>query len=175
MFRAKYAGVADLAGCSDTDVLRRRRRWRRRQSPGYAMGMAESMLLVLKAYDDNGNYMDASFRQDPDRLYWTMKQISQSPGYDGVSGKVILDDNGDRLGSFQIKNFQVTTSRRARQLRATMSQAPRGPLSASSAEYMQVGNWAPGAPWSSSVSRSSSRWHIGHPRIHSTAEMTSAG
>jgi len=145
MFRAKYAGVADLAGCSDTrtycdvddggaDVM----------SPGYAMGMAESMLLVLKAYDDNGNYMDASFRQDPDRLYRTMKQISQSPGYDGVSGKVILDDNGDRLGSFQIKNFQVTTSRRARQLRATReSRHLAVPLSASSAEYMQVGNWAP--------------------------------
>lgn len=78
---------------------------------GYSMGMADSMLILAKAFSESNNYMDASFRADPDRIYAEVKRLG-SAGYDGASGRVELDESGDRRGFFDVKNMQMKSARR---------------------------------------------------------------
>ena len=117
-FRERFIAVADSDGChapgSYCDVDDGDRTM---ASSGYSMGQAEAMLLTLKAYDANDNYRDAAFRADPEALYQAMKALGTRPGYDGVSGSVVLDASGDRLGTYDVFNLQLSTARRARERR----------------------------------------------------------
>ena len=72
-----------------------------------------------------------------------MKALGTRPGYDGVSGSVVLDASGDRLGTYDVFNLQLSTARRARERRERRQLAI--PLSTSSASYELVGTWEPGS------------------------------
>ena len=123
-----------------------------------AAGRAETVVLVAKALDARNNYMSPSFVSDPNALYAEMKQLGQS-GYNSLSGRLLLDQSGDRLGFFDVMNLQVTNSRRlaesggpSERAVAELNQVPTRfvrarslavPLSSSAVEYRSVGKWSP--------------------------------
>lgn len=101
--------------------------------PGYQMGYAETLMITARAFDRDSNYRDPAFRASPERIY---AAIQASAPYEGVSGPVRLDPSADRLGSFKVLNFQLTTDSEGGAGRRLSI-----PLSSASAQFEAVGSW----------------------------------
>ena len=72
----------------------------------YSVGMIEGVLALARVFDADNNYMDAAFRSDPERIYAAVRAQGLE-GYQGISGRVVLDQYADRLGFFRVMNMQL--------------------------------------------------------------------
>ena len=123
--------------------------------PGYSANSIDSIILAAHAL--NSNLRDATFRSDPAAVYAAIKTLATSPAsVTGVSGVITLNPSADRLGNFDIQNFQISAARRrlagkglpwlgprreAKQLEAAVRRELAVPLSSASATFQNVGSW----------------------------------
>ena len=74
------------------------------------MFYVEAVMMLVQALHLNENYRQPGFLSDPARIYSAIRQIGASPGYQGVTGLVVLNEHNDREGHFEVLNVRVTVS-----------------------------------------------------------------